>query len=547
MIKMLFAALWIVPSLASEFRFQILHTNDLHSHFEGSWVAKPEGGVQRMGGYASLISEITKFKASALARGEQTLTLDAGDFFSGTIFHVIAPNPSVPDFPEWAFFQKAGYDAVTLGNHEFDPLNRGVKTMFKKMQGGPALVSANILLPENSPLKGKVHPFIVKELHFNSQKLRVAILGLLGPDACTVSRGTRENIHFVGFDDKNSKENWRELLTLIQQQILAAKKLADIVVLVMHAGQPEDDQFASALNGVDLIIAGHTHEVYSKKVDGIPIAQAGQYGAYLGKLNLIFNLKTKKLRILNEVADRAHPIFPNVSHDRAFERAISQYKSLSHKILGPKLPPADKIIFVPDRDYIKAGRVSIDLAVLATSRIRDGIEKAGGPKVDAYFTSSGLLRSSFHRGVPVTFADVFEMFSVGFDAQGNAGSEVVVFQLQPKDFKRLIEFMEIYSHFSRTFHPAFSDSVSFRVRKWGIPFVNRIADLKLHGKSIDDLNTPIILASNSFVTKNFDFVEKKTLGLIKLRPLDMQGNPAAIRDSGLPKEFELFSLSFLQN
>src|SRR5690606_4051961 len=137
---------------------------------------------------------------------------------------------------------KAGYDAVILGNHEFDPGNVGVKTMFSKVSNGPALVSTNILLPDNADFLNKVVSYTSKEISYKDNKIKVGVLGILGPDGCLVSRGTREQVKFIGFDDTNSKARWDDLIDHLQKQIDILKKDHQVIILVMHAGNPEDEK-----------------------------------------------------------------------------------------------------------------------------------------------------------------------------------------------------------------------------------------------------------------------------------------------------------------
>jgi 2',3'-cyclic-nucleotide 2'-phosphodiesterase (5'-nucleotidase family) len=524
-----------------DLHFRLIHTNDLHSHFEGSWVAKKDGGAKRMGHYSRLLWEISELKKEAQARGEVTLTLDAGDFYAGTVFHALGPSRETEEFPEWEFFKRSGHDAVTLGNHEFDPGNRGVETMFKKVQGGPVIVSTNLVLPNQKFSLDKVRSHFIKEIKYRNETLKVGILGLLGPDGCLVSRGTREKIKFLGFDDDSSKERWGELIDRLQEEIRLVQKETDLVILVMHAGNPEDQKLAEALKGVDLIVAGHTHQVYGHEVNGVPIVQAGQFGAQLGVLDIAYNKKEKKLKIINPISSRIKEIESEGQRDNSFDERISYFKKLAQKKLGAHTPSLDEVVITPKKNYPQSRTIGNPLGVIVTSALRDAISHAGGPRVDAYFTSMGLIRAGLFRDIPHTYADIFEMLSVGFDQKGSPGSEVVVFKLEPRDFKRVIEFMEIYSRFSRSFSPAFSDSVEYKIRAWGIPFLNRIYDVKVNGVAIEEMKEPLIVATNMFVATNVDLVEKKTYGLLKIVARDMQGEPTGPVPANLPKEFELLA------
>ena len=103
--------------------FTIFHTNDLHSHLDGLKVVAGESYEQR-GGYARLTTAISDIRNKK--KDEIVIGVDAGDFFSGTIFSAMALSDS-KDFPEYEYFVENKYDLLTLGNHEFDPMNDGLE------------------------------------------------------------------------------------------------------------------------------------------------------------------------------------------------------------------------------------------------------------------------------------------------------------------------------------------------------------------------------------------------------------------------------------
>lgn len=525
-----------IPSFlhANEIRFQVLHTNDLHSHFEGTW-SQSGKSVVRLGGYDRLLHQIKKKKSEALKRGEQTLTLDAGDFFAGTIFHALGPWSETELFPEWDFFREAGYDAVTLGNHEFDPGNRGVKTMFAKRQGGPAIVSTNIQFKAEEVIDN-VLPYLSKKVRYANHEINVAILGILGPDGCLVSRGTRETVGFIGFDDKRSSQEWNELLDHLQEKIDEIKKTHQVIILIMHAGNPEDRKFAKSLSDIDLIIAGHTHRRYGEYINGVPISQTGSFGVGLGALEVSYDTVKDKLSVINPVSNWTIPIMSSDERDKNFSEKIILYKQLASKRFG--MDP-DEVIFSPTQDLIQSRELYNELGSFVTSNIRNLLNKKYQQNIDIYFTSMGLIRTSLYQGVSYTSADLFEMLSVGFDEKLRPGAKTSVFTLKPKDVETVIEFMELYSHFSNSFAPTFSSSIKFEVRKYGIPFVNRIYNITLHDKPLADYKRPIVVGTNMFVASNVDLIPQKTFGLISIEPMSLTGEIGPPKASDLPKEYEL--------
>src|SRR5262245_44283655 len=106
LISLLLASL-AFPKPASAALLEIIHTNDLHSHFEHS-VDPTEGS------YAALKAQIDRLKSEAQAQGIETLVLDAGDFSEGTEFFLAEHGED-----SYRMMDALGYDAVALGNHDY--------------------------------------------------------------------------------------------------------------------------------------------------------------------------------------------------------------------------------------------------------------------------------------------------------------------------------------------------------------------------------------------------------------------------------------------
>lgn len=494
-----------------------------------------ESSPVRLGHYAKILTEIDRLKND----GMPTLTLDAGDFFAGTIYHSLASDSSNAIFPEWEFFKRAGYDAVILGNHEFDAGNNGFQKMLAKITDGPALLSTNISLPVHLK-NNKIVSEVIKTLTYKDQSLSVGILGILGPDGCLVSKSSREEISFIGFDDASSNQRWDELIGLLKEKIKVLKDKTDMIILVMHAGHPEDEKLANALDGIDFIIAGHTHKIYAEKINNIPISQAGDFGSHLGAIDLVIH-KTKKTIEIKTPFNQWHRRIRDQEYDEPFLKRINSFKLEARKHFSSTLPNFNKVIYTPTKTMLRSREVHNELGRFITSGIRESINKVSKDKVDIYFTSMGLIRASLFKDKTYTFPDLFEILSIGFDRNGKPGPELSVFKLTTNDLVKVISFMELYSHFSNSFAPAFSSSLEFKVRKYGIPFVNRIYDIKVGGVDLDDIHHHITVATNMIVAKNIDLVSSKTYGLIKLDPLNLEGQSQSPKESYLPKEFELLT------
>jgi 5'-nucleotidase len=294
-----------------DLHISILHTNDLHSSFPKN--------------YARLAFLIHSIREQNFKEGRETLVLDSGDFSSGSVYQVLTPNPKYPQSPELEFFKYAGYDAIGFGNHDFDFGLAGFLNMLNKNQNfNVPFISSNIHFKRTSKLFEQIHPYRV----INKKNIRIGIMAFLGPNAAKLSLNTRAGISFDGYHDLRGKEDLSETIKMAKEtaDILKNKEKADIIIMLLHAGKPEDHKIAKALESksVDIIIAGHTHELYPipEKENDIIIAQTSGEGRELGVLKFTYHTKTKKLD-LDDPKQMGHiEINENIKEDPHYLRLL---------------------------------------------------------------------------------------------------------------------------------------------------------------------------------------------------------------------------------
>lgn len=554
-IKML--ALLAIPfSLYAEnVPFSIYHTNDLHSHFDG--VKYPGKGAEdyiKKGGFDRLASVIEDIRQAKKERGEIVIGVDAGDFFAGTVFSAIAPSNS-KSFPEYEFLSLNNFDVITLGNHEFDAGNIGLEKMFAKASNfanGSALVATNLFLKDSKSKLSKyigqnslIKSYVIKDFKSVKGNLRVAFLGVLGPDACLVSKATRGDVGYIGFHDEKSKSNIKELASFLNPLILdlKEKKRVQVVVISMHGGGEEVNTIAKRLKGVDVIIAGHTHEVQFTVINGTIISQTGSYGENLGLLEMQYDTEAKKVSLVDPDKKPFIQIDEKITSSPKWMQQIGKWRTEAAKIMGEE-KDLEEVIFTPTKNYIRDASTHNELGVFVTDKLLKGINDHGA-KAEMYFTTMSLIRNSLYKGVPYNRADIFEMLSIGFDEKLDPGVPTVTFYLTAKEVKALVNFLELYSHISKNFIPAFSSSVSFDLAKYGIPFVNRIKNLKLNGVNLNDIpeDQLIKVATNKYVIGNLDTVSNATHGFVKIDPKNERGESIRVYPT-FPKEYQLFIEQF---
>lgn len=250
----------------------ILHTNDTHSQVE----PRSNG----TGGYARRMGLIAQERKA----DKNLLLLDAGDFCQGTPYFNLYHGRVEIDA-----MNKMGYDAATLGNHEFD---NGLDTLAVILREAQfPVVCANYDF-SGTALEGLVKPWVI--LHKGG--LKIGIFGL----GCN-PKGLIADKNFLpaGYTDPYPAAQ-------AAADTLRAQG-CDIVICLSHMGTcgkaPEDacdTRLAETTRGIDVIVGGHTHKLYDDlrvaNLDGdsIPVAQMSKSGAYLGKIVLFLDNKIEK-------------------------------------------------------------------------------------------------------------------------------------------------------------------------------------------------------------------------------------------------------------
>lgn len=552
-ILFLFVAFLSSAERAEAFRFTVLHTNDLHSHFEGSgpdplFTAKVGDGDPVLGHYARLAHVIREIRARKKAEGEPVLLVDAGDFFSGSLFHGLGPVAASPYVPELEFFNSVGYDAVTFGNHEFDAGNDGLATILAKGKakfGLGNLVVTNAVRGEGAALND-VPLEIIKELSFQGQSLRVGILGFLSPDAardCTSSRGPN---HVVGFDDVSTQPKLSDFLALAKTraEALRREKGATLIIALIHGGYPQDEALAK-VPGIDLVVSGHTHKLYETplRVGNTRVAQAGYYGKYLGVLEL--ETGDKGLTLRNEGATY-RKIDDSIEAEADILALIASYKKeVAARLKGTGFEYDTPVVTV-HQTLEQNWETGEGLGPLVMSGIRATLNETAQPPVDVYFTSRSLIRENLPlvngKPTPYQFSDLFRVLSIGFGTDYSLGSPVVSATFSKEDFVLLLQLLEVYRWISPHFALTFSDSLSYQRNPHGLPFLNRLKNIRLHGVPMSEVGSFLRVATNAYSAAFFPKLATLSHNLVHFQLRNAEGAPISeFGKEPVPSEPFLFS------
>ena len=247
----------------------ILHTNDTHSQVEPIEAGKRDGNHA---GYARRMGIIEQERDKT----PNVLLVDAGDFSQGTPYFNLYHGRVEVDA-----MNRMGYDAVTLGNHEFD---NGVDTLAAVLKDAKfAVVSANYDV-QGTALEGIVKPYVI----LRRGGMKIGLFGLgVNPKGLVTER------NFAPVKYLEPIPVAQEISTLLKEQ-----HHCDLVVCISHMGtfahgdKPSDTLLAQSTRYIDVIIGGHTHRIvtnhYVENLDGdsVLLAQMGKSGARIGKITL---------------------------------------------------------------------------------------------------------------------------------------------------------------------------------------------------------------------------------------------------------------------
>ena len=265
--------------ISNDVKISILHTNDLHSQIE-AFPANHDKFPDR-GGFARR-EEIFK---SLIKTNPNTLIFDAGDIFQGTPYFNFFQGEQ-----ELNLMKKMGYNAATIGNHEFDA---GLEILKKNILNNDfQFISSNYDFI-NTDLNGITSRYKI----YNRQGIKIGVFGL-GIEL----KGLVNPFLYKETKYYNPIEISQEMTNILKK-----REKCDLIICISHLGHNYktdkicDTKLAKMTSDIDLIIGGHTHTLLKKPLviknsinNDVIINQVGQSGVYIGKIDFIFsnNYKT---------------------------------------------------------------------------------------------------------------------------------------------------------------------------------------------------------------------------------------------------------------
>ncbi|MFZ7158458.1 bifunctional UDP-sugar hydrolase/5'-nucleotidase UshA [Avibacterium gallinarum] len=457
------------------YHFTLLHTNDLHGHY---WQNK--NGEYGLAAQKTLIDRI---RAEVEQKGGSVILLNAGDFNTGV------PESDLQNAkPDIEALNLMGYEALTLGNHEFDnPLQ--LLEMQEKWAKFPFL-AANVYNQKTGDLL--VNPYTI----LDKQGLKIAVVGLTTED--TAKLGNPEFMSAVRFE--RPAESAKTVLAE-----LAKNEQPDLKIALTHMGFYPDAKYGSNAPGdvsmvrelpagaFDIVIGGHTHDTLCINEDGsfnskfkpgdsckplfeknTWIMQAGEWGKYLGRADFTFkdgkltlenyqlvpiNLKKK---VKKEDGSSEYVLYQEeIPADPALLAHLKTYQDQGDKLLGQVVGKVDDRL-VGDRDIVRFHQTNLGQLIARSQAER--------VKADIGIMNSGGIRASIEGG-DVTYKDILTVQPFG--------NIISYFEMNGKDLLNYLDVVALKEVDSGAY-PQFYGITMTVDRK-----AKKVSDVKIQGKPID--------------------------------------------------------------
>lgn len=445
----------------------ILHTNDTHGH-PLKFFDNPAPDVGGLPARAMLVKEIR-------SQYQNVLLLDAGDFNTG--------RPESNFFkaePEIIGYNYIGYDAVTLGNHEFD---NSLKILANQMKSAKfPFLAANV---KNKAGKHIAKPYIIKKY----KGFKVAVFGLTTKTSEIVSNP--ENVKDLLFEDE---------VETAQALVPQLRKQADVVIALVHLGIDATDdtgsrRLAKMVPGIDLIVDGHSHTYLNEPlvVNNIPIVQAKQWGLYLGKG--VMTLEDKKVTgfkwELIPINLKEKVKNPDGSSSLKFSGAEIKEDQELLNLLQPYAAKVDEIlseVIGTAEDFFPQSMVRKEETALGNLVADSMLWQTRNLNTDFAIQNGGGLRADLPAGT-ITKKTIYEILP--FD------NSVVVVTIKGADLIPLFDFIATTP--GKGAFPQVSEGVSFTINT----ATGKCEDILIKGKPIDPERIYRI-ATNSFMAVGGD-------------------------------------------
>ncbi|MCP1226385.1 bifunctional UDP-sugar hydrolase/5'-nucleotidase [Sebaldella sp. S0638] len=451
-------------------KITILYTNDLHANVD-PFLFRAIDEKEKVGGFAN----ITAFVKDVKKNRDTVFFFDAGDYFTGPAVSTLTEGEAIVDIVD-----TMGYDAIAVGNHEFD---HGWKNALEKLKKYKTpVVLANIFIEESGqPFWDK--PYVIIE----KNGIKLGVIGIHGKFAFydTITANA-----IKGLEARDEEEYLRKYIAEIKDKV-------DLIVVLAHEGTParqsskgtedvaralkKDIELAGNVKGIDILITGHAHQGTPEALvaGNTLIVSTDAQGTEVGELELVLDSKTKKIlshtNKLNIIYDK------NITADPETQQVIDKW----NKIVDEKTKEVvGKTDITLTRSY---GSESLLGNLIGDAIFASAVSK--GEKPDFAVTNSGGIRADIEKG-DITQKDVISAFPFP--------NALTVLTLNGKDV------ISMFEHAAGLTNGVLQVShgliMEYDPKKEA---GNRITKLELNGKKIDP-NKKYRIATNDFLANGGD-------------------------------------------
>ncbi len=378
----------------AEFTLNVLHINDLHSRiepinrFDSTCGAEDDAEGKCFGGVARVATKINELRGSLTAAGENVIVLDAGDQFQGSLMYT-----TYKGAVEAEFMEAIGFDAMAVGNHEFDDGPEKLAEFIDKVSF--PVISGNIDVSADNMLAGKVSDHAILEVGGE----KIGIVSALATDTVeTSSPGPT-----VVFAD--------EIAALKEDVAALEAQGINKIIALTHVGLRKDLAIAAAVPGIDAVVGGHSHTylsatdqgrdgaypTYASQEDGtlVPVVQAYAYSKYLGHLKLTFSDDGKLLEAGGDTLVLDAAVTPDAEIAARIAELAGPIAELKARVIG-----AASEAIEGDRSVCRA--MECPMGNLVADAMLDRVKDQG---VTIAFQNGGGLRASIDAG-EITMGEV---------------------------------------------------------------------------------------------------------------------------------------------
>lgn len=527
----------------------VIFTHDMHSHMDADRVSKG-GKVVEVGGFGKLKTAMDQVKTDY----PDSFVLDGGDFSMGTPYQTIFSKEA----SELKMMKFLGYEATTFGNHEFDYRAKGLASMLQAASGkGPQLLCANIdwektlqdesLKDDAKILKEACDAYGVKDYTvLEHDGIRMAVFGLLGESA--VEYAPESGLMF-----KDAQETAKDVVNEIKN-----KEDVDLIVCISHCGtienetdkmeDAEDYQLAENVPDIDLIVSGHSHTTLDEpvQVGDTYLVSCGSYNTNMG--HVVLKKSGDHYKIKNY---ELMPLDESVKGDAAVESELAKYRKLVDEeyfsqygySVGETI--TNNTIAFPDSSKLGLTQGEEPLGSLLADSYKYAIAQAESGSIKGYqdggaasgeVTSDqggvqvtivplGVIRGSFLQG-PVKVSDAFNILSLGYGKDGQAGYPLVKAYLTGKELKAVAEVDASVSDFMGVAR-LYCSGLEYSWNPHRL-ILNRAVDVGYNdGTSVSELKDDQLysVAADLYSCQMLGAVKDTSKGILKIEPKDADGNP----------------------